>query len=599
MDRIKRIISRVPFSRQMAAVICLFALLPMLAFCGYMLQTMRSVSVETRAQEARTRSEEITAQVEKAVELCNMSTQVFLNTPALTGHLIKLKNGTPIPSTELLEFYDNDIASLEKIVVSNPYLYQIRVYSVREDISEMLPILFSAQRMRRMPWSQAAVASGSWQMDFDDQLYDGYAVTHHIMSLVTEITTPAAGQVGTLEVAVRMDDLLPELFADDPTSSACLLDGDGQVLVGDSTLQADAAQLTAAGYGVTTGKLAGQEVLCTWLELPGLGVSYLQATSLAAIGQQASQRAIWVFLALATVFLALIVLVNGLCNRMLRQFYEAFGAVSRFAQGDLNASVAVSDPESEVGRFAGGINTMLDRIRQLMQDNVTRELLGKNAELRALQNQINAHFIYNVLEAIKMMAEIDEEYEIADAITNLGKLLRYGLRWTSKSATLEQEVENVRNYLALMNLRFDYTLTLQLELPDCLLPQSIPKMSLQPIVENAVVHGLEEVQADTAIVLRGTVEPDGGACRIEIIDHGKGMTPEVLHHLEQQIAGEVESSGGSGNGLGLKNVQDRIHMMFGEAYRLTVSSEQNRYTKVTVRLPYHSEGERYENHIGG
>ena len=173
-----------------------------------------------------------------------------------------------------------------------------------------------------------------------------------------------------------------------------------------------------------------------------------------------------------------------------------------------------------------------------MEDNLNRELLVKNSEIRALQNQINAHFIYNVLESIKMMAEIDEKYEISDAITALGKLLRYSMKWTSGNVTVEQEIDYIHNYLALINLRFDYEIYLSLNIPENIMIQEIPKMSLQPIVE-----------------------------------------------LYQKISGEIDSAGGSGNGIGLKNVQDRIRISFGPEYGLEFSSKPGMYTKVRVRVP--------------
>lgn len=586
----KRMFNRIRFSGQMALVICLFVLLPTVGFCVYALHTSRAMAIDTRRQEVRLRTGQIVEQVDKAAEVCTMSTQVFLNTPALVEHLEKLQNGTPIPAAELLDFYDNDIASLEKVVVGNPYLYQIRVFSATDNMNEMLPILYSASRMQRMPWAGRETAEGTWVLDFTDRLFDAYAPTEHVMSLVTTIPGEN-GTVGTLEVAMQMNDILPELFAAAPgTDWACLVDADGALLAGSET-NGDAAATLLDGRDLTTETLeevsaGGQNVMLTIQPLPTIHAVYVAVNSLADIEQQLRGRYLQMMLGLALGFGLVVWLVVRLCRRMLRQFYAAFDAVKRFSLGDTSAAVAVEDPESEVGRFALGINAMLESTRRLMQDNINRELLAKNAELRALQNQINAHFIYNVLEAIKMMAEIDEEYEIADAVTNLGKLLRYGLKWDSRNVKVAQEIDNIRNYLALMNLRFDYEISLRLEMPPELMEQSIPKMSLQPIVENAVVHGMEFIDADTEILVRGVREGDN--YRIDVIDHGCGMKPETVEKLEKQIAGEIQpnASTGNGNGLGLKNVQDRIRMKFGPPYGLSVSSELGQYTRMTVLLPY-------------
>mgnify|MGYP004450926569 FL=1 len=186
-----------------------------------------------------------------------------------------------------------------------------------------------------------------------------------------------------------------------------------------------------------------------------------------------------------------------------------------------------------------------------------------------------------------MMAEIDEEYDISDAITALGKLLRYSMRWVSGNVLVSEELEYIQNYITLMNLRFDYKIILSLNIPDNVKQQKIPKMSLQPIVENAIVHGIEEVAEDTTIYLKGYV--NNKDCYIEISDSGKGMTEEQVAKLKKKISGQIEDGGGSGNGIGLKNVQDRIIIAFGPEYGIDISSKVNCYTKIIVHLPLMTE----------
>lgn len=218
-----------------------------------------------------------------------------------------------------------------------------------------------------------------------------------------------------------------------------------------------------------------------------------------------------------------------------------------------------------------------------MEDQLKQEMLMKNLEIRALQNQINAHFIYNVLESIKMMAEINEEYVISDAVTSLGKLLRYSMQWSSPNVLVEEELEYIKNYMALINLRFDYEIYLSINIPEIVLKQEIPKMTLQPIVENAIYHGIEQVAEDNNIYIKGFVK--GGDCVIEISDMGKGMSKEEVEHLRKKLAGEVDSGEDMNNGIGLKNVQDRIHIAFGEKYDIEIISRLGCYTKVVISIP--------------
>lgn len=289
------------------------------------------------------------------------------------------------------------------------------------------------------------------------------------------------------------------------------------------------------------------------------------------------------FIAVIAIFiLVLAFLVNFMVKRLLGRFYVILTAIRQVQHGNLD--VVIKDcGYDELGELGSQINRMLEYIRHLMDDNIKREVLVKNSEIRALQNQINAHFIYNVLESIKMMAEIDEEYIISDAVTSLGKLLRYSMKWTSGNVKVREELEYIRDYLALINLRIDYEIYLSLNIPELIQDQEIPKMSLQPIVENAICHGIEQMAEDTNIYIKGIV--DGDDCIIEVTDAGRGMSQDELEQVRKRIDGEIEASDGSGSGIGLKNVQDRIRMSFGPKYGITIASMLGCYTKIMVRIP--------------
>lgn len=265
-----------------------------------------------------------------------------------------------------------------------------------------------------------------------------------------------------------------------------------------------------------------------------------------------------------------------------KQLQETLCNVRNLQQGELGITFDETAVD-ETDELCLRVDRMIESVKELTDASLKQEILRKNTEIKALQNQINAHFIYNVLESIKMLAEIDEKYDISDAITSLGKLLRYSMRWTSGNVTVADELDYIRNYLSLINLRVDYEIYLSVRLPEIILRQEVPKMTLQPIVENAIYHGIEPMAEDTNIYIKGFVE--GEDCVIEITDAGKGMTEEQVNNLYRSFKGEIETSGGSGNGIGLKNVQDRLHMSFGDRYGLEIASKLGCYTKVRVRIP--------------
>lgn len=579
--------ARSKISVKLAVAVSLLVLLPLLVLFSWLLENWRTTTITERRQTAAQALYAVQADAENTAELCNLSMQVFLNMPTLIEHLEALRLGEEIPSQQLLEFYRSDISSLERIVISNPYLYAIRVYSVKDRIDEMVPILYGAERMKSLAWFDAESDPSGWYFDYADTL-SAYTQSPRIMGLVEPIRENGGALQGVIEVAVRMDQQFPELLEEN-SSTRCLIADDGGVY---GNADSDSLAAVAQEYGVADGSEAliqeirfdGVPYLLSSIRLEQMGVTYVQADSLSELYHSTLRLMILLWSALAAVLIALFAGINAIVKSMLRQLYKALEGVSSFAQGNLDIVIPV-ESDDEIGQFTRHVNGLLDSIRTLLHEQVQREVLIKNTEIHALQNQINAHFIYNVLEAIKMMAEIDEEYEIADAVTNLGQLLRYGMKWSRRTVALWQEIDYVKNYVALMNLRYDWVTTLQIEIPDELINQEIPKISLQPIVENAVVHGAAQKEEDCLITIRA--QALDGCCRIEVIDDGAGLNGEQLLHLRRQISGEEETRSKSGNGIGLKNVQERIQMTFGEAYGLEAFSEEGQGTMIRILVPIH------------
>lgn len=588
----RKLLYRLKLSQQIMLIVCLCVLVPTLLLWYFIMSSAQQTAIQTRKQEAELRRGQLEIQVERIVEVCNLSTQVFLNTPNLVSYLADLKQGRTPDTLKLLDFYWEDIASLEKIVVSNPELYQIRVYSDVENINEMMPILYGAWRVKQPAWEQSRIQTQNWYLDFSERFFSDDPVTEHVMSLVTDIETAGAGHIGILEVSIRMNEILPELYekvekadGEDGDSFAVLLADEGRGVIGDCPVELSVLQQIPYTEEVEERVLDGKRVLVAQTQLKEMGCRYIQVTSLVDLNCDMVREAGFLMMVLLVGFSLLMVVISRLTQRLLRGFYRAFDGMRAFADGDVDAVVEISGG-GEVAAFAREAGGLLDKIRQLMQDNLKRERESQILEIRALQNQINAHFIYNVLEAIKMMAEIDEEYEIADAMTSLGKLLRYSMKWEGGSVTLQQELDYIENYIMLMNLRFDHVIHLRKEVPRELLMQRIPKISLQPIVENAVVHGVAALDSDSEILLQGTVDADRKRIMVMVTDDGQGMDGERLERLRRQIAGLEPAHSSSGNGIGLHNVHSRIQRFFGMEYGLTVCSQPEKGTTVTLTLPY-------------
>jgi len=531
-------------------------------------------------------------QIENNVDSINMSTQFFLTDDEMRDVLLRAVKGEALTTEEILFFYENDVADLERLVNSNPVLYSVRVFSVSDNVQEMMPVFYRKTRMDKLAWSHQENLTG-WQFSHKDTIFPSLVTEHskELVSLVTPIKEYGYGIIGYVEASMEMETMFPSLYEQVENEWSCFVRKDGTILYG-TNKRADSEALMEQLMLQSQPEDKTKDTLYVPLQDKKLVVSYQTIREMDGflvmvqdiskeIHDVTTTRNLYLF-AMIAILLLVTALVSSIVNHMLRQFYVIMDGIRKIQAGDLNVRIEERGND-EMGELSTQLNKMLDRIRDLMEENLSRELLVKNSEIRVLQNQISAHFIYNVLESIKMMAEIDEEYEISDAITSLGKLLRYSMKGVARNVLLRDELEYIKNYMVLINLRFDYDIYLSTNIPEELLDQEIPKMSLQPIVENAIMHGIEQMAEDTNIYIKGIIEDD--TCMIQVTDAGVGMSEEEVEALRQKIKGDMEVSGGKGHGIGLKNVQDRITMAFGTGYGLEIDSMLGCYTKVTMRLP--------------
>lgn len=535
--------------------------------------------------------------VKTNMDAINMSSQFTLSDEQMKDYLRTTAKGEKYTTEQMMQFNENDIAAIERLVNNNPLLYSVRVYATNDNVQELMPVLFQSARMQRMQWAQEENIYG-WHYGYADTLFSALESMNnqHIMSLVSPINDYDYGTIGVVEVAMDMSTMFPSLYEQVENQWSGFITNDGTIYSAEGGMRLEdnlidrlktvADEQVAKGeYKTTTyyKKIDRNRYVVSYIPFKELGGTLVSVRDITSDVQEIyNSRTIFILVALGIIAL-LTVVVNLIVNHMLKQFYVILKTMQQVQDGDLTARIE-NHSKDEMGVLGTSLNTMMDRIQVLIKDNINREVLVKNTEIRALQNQINAHFIYNSLESIKMMAEIDEEYAISDAITALGKLLRYGMRWVSTNVRVRDELEYIRNYIALINLRFDYEIILSENIEENLLNQEIPKMSLQPIVENAIIHGIEEVAEDTTIYIKAYAS--NGESFIEITDSGSGMTEEQVLRLKKKIAGEIEAAGGSGNGIGLKNVQDRINIAFGDGYGLDIVSQIDCYTKIIVHLPY-------------
>jgi two-component system sensor histidine kinase YesM len=249
---------------------------------------------------------------------------------------------------------------------------------------------------------------------------------------------------------------------------------------------------------------------------------------------------------------------------------------------------------NEIMVMAERFNSMLDEIDQLTDEVISSEtrimklgLLKKEAELAFLKLQVNPHFLYNMLESLRGMANEAGATDIRDMIAALGKMLRYSIKGQDV-VKLGEELDIAKSYLKLQHFRFDDRFEIHIEFPEELLRNKVIKMILQPILENAITHGLENRMVKGNLWLGGQMTVEGDIV-IRIKDDGLGMTSEKLSSIQAELAaGEhfLERINNHDNEhLGIVNVHNRIRTAYGAPYGLRISSEEDNGTEVELLLP--------------
>lgn len=321
------------------------------------------------------------------------------------------------------------------------------------------------------------------------------------------------------------------------------------------------------------------EIICTQLNKDGSIVCKIIPRR-----QMQAQIGSVVYMPLALLFglllgmFPLLMIISNLVTKPLRKVSEA---ILKFSAGDFEQQVEV-ETDDEVGQVAKCFNEMVGEIKKLIDENYVITLSEKESELAALQAQINPHFLYNTLDSLYWQATEAGNDEIAESILSLSSLFRLTLNQGRSIITVEKEFELVREYLKIQKMRFPRKLNYELYIADEIKDAKIPKLIIQPFVENAIVHGFENVSKPCQLTITG--ERIGDHIRFEIKDTGVGMKQEQIDALW-----ESEPVNYSKQRIGryaIKNIRERLQLKYHEQYSLKIESVVGEGTTVILEIPF-------------
>lgn len=290
--------------------------------------------------------------------------------------------------------------------------------------------------------------------------------------------------------------------------------------------------------------------------------------------------------------LSMLIMGSFFMNNLMRPVMGLVLDMKRVGSRNMGFRIKVRST-NEVGMLACDINRVINEREQMARDMINTqarlyesELSQKQAEFAALQSQINPHFLYNTLNCISSIGLEYGSREIAQIASCMSKIFRYSIR-KDDLVRIREELDCIQAYMNIIAIRYENKFIIEIDVDEGLLEMQTPKMILQPIVENAVYHGLERMDQGGRLQVTGTIDAHGDVC-FQITDTGKGMDPEQLASLQAKLgmaSPEPAPDGQPATSIGLSNIHNRLRLLFGEGYGIAIQSQFGHGTTVTVRIP--------------
>lgn len=504
---------------------------------------------------------------------------------------------------EIINTMISETTMLERTLETVPNIYGLRVFSDNPLVPERWPIFMNSSRTNLS-------ALERWEYGYTADYLGNLGSLKFESVCTTRRMEKNHHEIGYIQIAMKTSDYFPFLFK---TINSFNNDYVFREVLNPQTNKMELVPVTnklieqvqrplpetlfnqfygevyqrVHGSPKTSGKLIlhnkNDRRYSTWIRVPDMDIILLHTVASESI----SRELFWIqsgILAglIITVFL-LYFLIRYLTGRLMARVYVLIGGMKQVQKGKLEFPIPVTGND-EVTEAQKTFNKMIDQLKNQIEEIKHEQQLIADTEMKAMQNQINAHFLYNALETIKMQAVIAGEADVEESINVLGKLMHYCLRWRVHEVTLEQEVDYIRSYIYLLNIRNDYVISLETEIQSQYKDIVIAKMSLQPLVENAFFYAVEPLGKDAVIRVYTEEGPEYDRIWLCVRDFGPGIPKEKLEQIHAYLEDDLYERDSNGS-IGLKNIQQRLTAFYGKDFRMKIDSHEGEGTLIKIPVP--------------
>lgn len=551
----------------------------------YLTTNMRDIVIENSKKDARANSNQIKQRLIETLRLATSTSDMIYQDENLHkivktkyesyGENVKVYNEYPILSNYLR--YYNDLSN-------------IRLYVDNDSILDNSNIVKVNNEVRNSSWYKKAREDKgviTWLYRYDEISKD------YSLSLIRDISSDVDGHIGVLVISIQTSKFR-KLISEQPYPITILIDGtvvvSGEYEEGSKVIivynqdevdyyNSKKEEVSTKNSYAISDKFKVDKSFNNIFEV----IVSVPIYKIMAQSRDAVNKSIAIISITITISLVIILYFS-------KQFSKRFGILneemSKVVEGNFEIKESIEGNDEIAGLYKN-LYTMVDSIKNLINEVYVKEIeqkklivKQKDAEFKMLASQINPHFLYNTLETIRMRAFCNGDRELADIVKKLGKIMRRNLEVTNEVVTLKSELDMIQNYLEIQSLRFkgkvEYDFRLEVDPEEYL----ILPLLLQPIVENAFVHGLESSTKLGKIEV--SIYDEVGYLIVEISDNGVGITKEKLDYINGKLDNYQNNNKKS---IGISNVNERIKMFYGEEYGLYILSSLDIGTKVIILLP--------------
>lgn len=405
---------------------------------------------------------------------------------------------------------------------------------------------------------------------------------------LADTASPTLQRGGYLVLLVNnsaFDKTLKRFYETDTTIT--IVDSTGNMVFTNNTQQeADMSAVLkelASSEGNTV-KIGGKKHLVLTQQMDSVAWTVIMNTPIASVTAQMQKY--WILFAVFLLLLVVVTfqLIKLISRSITSRLKEMVDVITNIREGDIDCRYPVIY-DDEISIIGNEFNRMIDQIQKYHLNATVNELRRKEAELNALQSSINPHFLYNSLDCIRASALVHQDMRVAHQIQILANMFRYTTGSNSMKGsvvTVEEEMKHVRDYLSMINFRFEDRYHVEIHVDDEILPMRIPKLILQPVVENSFHHGIRNLATEGRVDICGYLEEEVIVLSVE--DNGIGIPEEQLEKLRQLLQANPLSAADTPY-RALVNINDRIRIAYGREFGVSVESESGKGTRTVLRLP--------------